>query len=522
MSNALHNGPRAWANSGAPPGARPLRSVIEKETVRNDPRTGMRAMSRRFMNFLARPLLAHRTAWPTRLACVACVFGASLPTPSWAVSTLTGCYKITTLTTNVNSQLYTDPGTITSNWAGAQETAGQGAYPMTVAINTPPFVPDGTLLGSATSPIYNMGANGVGSYSPEMVLFRCSPEAATANALYEYYATNGDNDYAGKWDATAHSGIPGTYYTYYKGLISRITNLTTDRYISRYWAARQLTGLDKDSQGWLLVKAKNFSQYKLEFFQCSTCIAHFSDATMNPGSWSHTQPVGYVAFVAPNFNSNIQAGADSSVAQAGYFGRWPGAITPYNTVHIRRTSTCVVTNATPLVSFPLITVDELNRGVTRQLPVTIRMQCQTIPPSGMDAFFSGTAANQTALGILVQPANAQAAVKARLTTSGSAVTYLLSDNYGTDPSVATGVGVALTRPGGGALNFLTNQYVTMGGAKDGWYPILIDTIGSGLPGPGLASFSRQITATFKAFAPKTVPVTPGRYNATAQVIIRVQ
>jgi len=476
-------------------------------------------MSGSFKNFLSRPLRAHRTTWLTLLACV---LGVGMSTSSWAVSTATGCYKITGRNTDVNSAYYTDSGTITTSWVGSTDTAGQGAYPMTVTVNTPPFVPDGTLLGSGVSSVYNMGSNGVGTYSPEQVLWRCSPEAATANGLYEFFSTNGDNDYAGKQDASGDSGIPGTYYTYYKGLISRITNLTTGQYVSRYWAARQLTDLDKDSQGWLLVKAKNFSQYKLEFFQCSTCTKYYANSSTNPGYWSYTQPVGYVAFVAPNFGGNVKVGADHNVAYDGFYDRWPGAINPYNTVYIRRTATCAVTNVTPVVSFPLITVSELNQGLTRQLPVTIQMRCQSATPSGMTAFSSGTAANQTALGILAQPANAQAAVKAGLKTTGSAVTWLLSDNYGTDPTVATGVGVALTRPGGGALNFLTNQYVTMGGAKDGWDPVLNDATSIGSPGVGLTSYSRSIIATFKAFAPGTVPVTPGRYNATAQVIVRVQ
>ncbi|HEY4803883.1 MAG TPA: fimbrial protein [Paraburkholderia sp.] len=476
-------------------------------------------MSGSFKNFLSRLLRARLTAWLTLLTCV---LGVGLPTSSWAVSTATGCYRITGLNTNVNSAYYTDTGTVTSNWIGAQDTAGQGAYPMTVTINAPPFVADGTLLGSGVSSIYNLGASGVGTYSPEMVLFRCSPEAATANALYEFYSTNGDNDYAGKWDASADSGIPGTYYTYYKGLISRITNLTTGQYSSRYWAARQLTGLDTDSQGWLLVKAKNFSQYKLEFFQCSACTKYYANTSTNPGYWAYTQPVGYAIFVGPNFTGNVKPGADHAVAYDWFYSTWPGAINPYNTVYIRRTATCAVTNATPLVVFPSVTVAELNQGGSRQLPVTIQMQCQSTTPTGMGAFASGTAANQTALGILAPPANAQSAVSAGLTTTGSGVTYLLSDNYGTDSSVATGVGVALTRPGGSALNFLTNEYVTLGGAKDGWDPVLNDATSTGSPGTGLTSYTRQINATFKAFAPGSVPVTPGGYNATAQVIVRVQ
>lgn len=99
---------------------------------------------------------------------------------------------------------------------------------------------------------------------------------------------------------------------------------------------------------------------------------------------------------------------------------------------------------------------------------------------------------------------------------------LLSDNYGTDPSVATGVGVALSRPGGTALRFLSNQYVTTGGANDGWDPVLNDASSTGSPGTGLTAYTRTINATFKAFAPGSTPVTGGSYNATAQVIVRVQ
>jgi type 1 fimbria pilin len=232
--------------------------------------------------------------------------------------------------------------------------------------------------------------------------------------------------------------------------------------------------------------------------------------------------LGYVLFVGPQYTGDMTVGGDSYSQHSTWYGAWPGSINAYNTVYVRRSATCAVTNATPVVSFPSITVGELNQGATRQLPVTIQMQCQSTTPSGMSAFVSGTAANQTALGILAQPANVQSAITAGLTTAGSGVTYLLSDNYGTDPSVATGVGVALSRLGGSALNFLTNQYVTMGGAKDGWDPVLNDASSTGSAGTGLTSYTRTINATFKAFAPGSTPVTAGSYNATAQVIVRVQ
>lgn len=447
--------------------------------------------------------------------------GVLAPALASAESTSKGCWKITTTTTNQNSHLYTDPGTVAKSWTGSTDTGGQGAYPMTISVNVPAFVPDGTLLGSAVSPIYNLGADGVGSYSPEQVLFRCSPDAD--GTLYEYYSTNGNSTYAGKYDVSAQSGIPGTYRSYYTGVVFRVTNLDTGEYVSRYWKARPITNVDRDSQGWLLVKAKNFSSYKMEFFQCSTCP---SGGTSGSGSWAETQPQAYVAFVGGAtgtvIKGNLYVGADADTNWDGWWGNWPASINAYHTVNVRRNATCAVTNATPLVRFPSMMVAELNAGQSSQLPVTIQMQCQSTTPSGMSAFASGTAANQTALGVLAQPENAQSAINEKLTTAGSGVTYLLSDGYGVDSSVARGVGVSLTRPNGTALNLLTNQYVTTGGAKDGWDPVLNDASANGPATGGITSYTRTINATFKAFAPGVKPVTAGRFNAAAQVIVRVQ
>jgi len=451
------------------------------------------------------------------------LFAAALmPLRVWAVSPYTGCWKIIALTNDPNSWLYTDPGSVVGYWIGSVDTAGQGAFPMTINVNVPAFVPDGTLLGSAVSPIYNLGGNGVGSYSPEQILFRCSPNAD--GTLYEYYSTNGDSFYAGTNDVSAQSGIPNTFESYYTGVIFRITNMTTGEYLSRYYLARPLTGLDRDSQGWILVKAKNFSQYRVEMFQCNVCPP---GATAGTGSWADTQPLGYVAFVggAPGSTSvirgNLSVGADSATHYDGWYDTWPGAIHAYQTVRVRRAATCAVTNTTPVVRFPVMTTAELNEGGSREAPVTIHIQCQSSPPLGMSAFVSGTAANQTALGILASPANAQSAMTAGLTTSGTGVTYLLSDGYGT-PGIATGVGVALSRPNGTPLNFLTNQFVTTGGAAYGWDAVLNDAVADGPASGGFTSYTRTIHATFKAFAPGSTPVTPGRFDATAQVIVRVQ
>ncbi|MDH6153026.1 MULTISPECIES: fimbrial protein [Paraburkholderia] len=473
---------------------------------------------KRFLNFVRHSPRVSRNGL---LATLVVMSSIVVPTHASAQSTSRGCWKITSLTTNKNSNLYTDPGTVASSWTGSTDGGGKGAYPMTIQINTPPFVPDGTLLASGVAPMVNLGDKGVGGYSPEQVLFRCSPDSA--GTMFEYYSTNGDNAYAGYTNVSAQSGIPETYETYYTGVVSRVTNMTTGEYVSRYWKATPLTNLDVDSQGWFLVKAKNFSQYKMEFFQCSTCPVYDNTST---GAWAYSQPVAYSAFVGGAsgtiIKGNLSVGADSLNHYDGWYGNWPGSINPYGNVTVRRSATCAVTNATPVVNFPSITIGELNQGGSRQLPITIQMQCQTTKPANLAAFASGTAPNQTALGILAPPANAQTATSVGLTTTGSGVSYLLSDGYGTDPGAATGVGVALSRPGGAALNFLTNEYVTAGGTKDGWDPVLNDASANGPASGGMTSYTRTINATFKAFAPRATPVTAGKFNATAQVIVRVQ
>ncbi|RQH04727.1 fimbrial protein [Paraburkholderia dinghuensis] len=457
-----------------------------------------------------------------RLVTLLSISAAVTPTGAWAQSTSTGCWKITTATSSTTSYLYTDPGAIVGAWTGSTDTAGQGAFPMTINVNVPAFVPNGTLIGSAISPVYNLGSSGVGSYNPEQILFRCSPNAD--GTIYEFYGVNGDDAYSGNIDVSGTSGIPGTFRSYYTGVVFRLTNIATGNYLSRSWQARPLTGLDRDSQNWILVKAKNFSQYQMEMFQCTVCQA---GATSGTGTWTYVGPLGYVAFVGGATGStsviqgNLTVGSDTATHYDGWYGTWPGAIAAYNTVIVRRNATCAVTNATPVVLFPTITTVELNHGGSRQVPVTIQVQCQSTTPSGMSAFASGTAANQTALGILASPANAQSATNAGLTTSGTGVTYLLSDNYGT-PGIASGVGVALSRPNGTALNFLTNQFVTTGGAASGWDAVLNDATADGPASGGFTSYTRTIYATFKAFAPGSTPVTPGRYDATATVIVRVQ
>lgn len=52
--------------------------------------------------------------------------------------------------------------------------------------------------------------------------------------------------------------------------------------------------------------------------------------------------------------------------------------------------------------------------------------------------------------------------------------------------------------------------------------MLNDATANGPASGGMTSYTRVFNATLKAFAPGVTPVTAGRFNATAQVVVRVQ
>ena len=105
----------------------------------------------------------------------------------------------------------------------------------------------------------------------------------------------------------------------------------------------------------------------------------------------------------------------------------------------------------PLVSFPLVTINELASGKKVTLPITIDFYCQLTPPAsdGMSNISSGTGVGQTAMGFLPRPANVNKAIELGLTVpNGAGITHLVTDGYGTDSRMAKGVGVRIYRPSG--------------------------------------------------------------------------
>lgn len=437
---------------------------------------------------------------------------ASLPASAWATCTKISYAPATSYPSN--SIYYVDPAHGTHNvWTGSLDTSGASGLPGVVNINSSTFQPNGTLIASGSASILNLGNE---AYTPDQVLFRC--DAVDEGSLFEYYATNGDNAFGGQYEDGAAFGLPGAYRTYFNGMVIRVTHAASGNYFSRYWQARQLTGLDRDGQGKILVKVKNFSDVRVELFRVSNEAT--AGGTNASGNYGYSQPAAYTAFKGGGRSAGLSVGQDSLSYYSGWYGEWPGAVNLYNRITVRRSATCSVTHVTPNVQFPVISIAELHSGANRQLPVDIAFQCQTGAPAntGLTAFASGTEAGRTAMGVLVPAANYQSAVAQGLTTGGSGVTFLLSDDYG-QPGVAGGVGVALTQADGAPLNFLGNDQVTGGGGAAGWYPVLQGASSTGVSG-GVTSYTKRLNATLKQIPGRSV--TPGRLNARAQVVIRIQ
>lgn len=423
------------------------------------------------------------------------------------------CYRVSYTTapaTTAND--YVDPAYGSFNtWAGAASSGSNGGLPKTLNIGHLSFQPVGTLMASGSDVFYNMSSSAATAYAPEQVLFRCTPDEA--GKLYEFYATNGSGESSGKYEDGLAIGIPGGYSTLHNGIVLRVTNSQTGLHYSRYWQSRPLAGLDTDGLGWILVKAKNFSGVRTEIFRVDN-----DHGGIGTGNYTDNNPSAVIAFKGGSIGAALVNGSDTATNMDGYSTYWPGSINLYRKVSIRRSATCLVSNVTPNVLFPSITTSELNYNQTRKATIQIQFSCQTTnpDPNTVVNFASGTSMFQTAMGILVPPANAAAAQAEGLGATG--VSHLLSDGYGTDPSVATGVGVQLSDKNNTALNLLSTLASGSGNAA-GWYPVLdaADMVNSN---DGLTYYNKTLTATFTKLPGKTV--TPGVFRAKAQVIIMVQ
>lgn len=383
--------------------------------------------------------------------------------------------------------------------------------------------PPGTIIAAS---VVNY-APGYSYPSPDTVIYTC--DKADIGNIYELFATNGDELFGGYYTVGTEDGLSDFYQNRIQYTGIRLTHLNSGQPFTRYWQSYPVTSYLEDGDT-IKIRAQDFSAIKVEIAKVSSegytagaASAFCGRRWQTAGAYSCTQPNGYVIFVGPGLSTSPTVGSDSASNYQGFSTNWTaiGIGTPPKT-NVTMNATCVARNVTPVVLFPTISTLDLNAGKTVQSNFTVTVECS-------NSVESGTASGQTAIGIQTSQEAYQTAQSLGLVNSSGGVSYLLSDGYGTNSTIATGVGITLKSPDGQDLPFVGWQNcngigsisLCPGGQDAGWFPILTGATDAGSSSQaGYQYLTSQFTATLQKIPSETV--TPGRVEAKGYVLVRVQ
>lgn len=367
--------------------------------------------------------------------------------------------------------------------------------------------------------------------SEDLVLYEC--DLADAGSIYEVFATNGDDRVGGYFDLGSTDGYQNYFATYFPYVGIKLTHINSGNEFTRFWQQYPITSY-ATSGSKIQIRVKDFSAIRASLIRISTLPGQGSSnycgySASNPltgmasstGTASYTciQPNGYVTFKGPGIETD-PIGSDSATNYSTWgTGRWIAmgmGTAPVST--LSHTATCVARNVTPLVMFPTISTQALENGSSVQSQFTITVECD-------NAAVSGVSSGGTALGLQVPYDSYVTAQTLGLVNSSGGVSYLLSDGYGTDTNIATGVGISLANTTtGSSMNFLGwNNCTTSGcttGNDAGWYSVLDGSVSAGSVATGFGMYTVPLTATLSKIAGQTV--TAGKVDAKAYVWVRVQ
>lgn len=429
-----------------------------------------------------------------------------------------GYCEIVRSTTQLSAQAL-NAGYTASYWGGAYDanTATSLGLPGIVAISSSgSFQPSGTLLASSTASFLTAGHKE--TFTANQILFRCDATAVNAG-LYEFYATNGDEDYSGKNPA---SEVDGSYYTYVKNVAIRLTNLKTGEYYSRYWQSRRLTADDWYSDGiYTYIPASAFSDVFVELYKVNGTYGSQNSSSPYTYSWWNSgsaQPAGYIAFKGGDLSAGLYNGADHAANYSGFYEHWPAGFGLTNYVTFVRGATCLVKDYPSVVLLPTITVNDLNAGSTSRAGFSISLECESGAISSTSSSTSSSA--NVSMGFMVNHVNAVSKAQSLgLVTTGGGLTWLLDANYGSGVGEASGVGIRILDSAGTSLNLLPAKSSFGSGNSYGWYGFknLLSLSGTG---SGSEIYTGDFTAELSAIAGQTV--TAGSVNAQLQVVVSFQ
>ncbi|CAI8811120.1 fimbrial protein [Pseudomonas zeae] len=409
-------------------------------------------------------------------------------------------------------------GVQTSDGSSAQINIGR------ISLSSTHLQPVGSSLGSTLVSLAS--APGL---SAETVLWQC--DVKDKNQIFELFATNGADRVGGHWEigagagTSANDGLPGYFATYFGYVALKLTHLNSGKVFTRYWQQSPINQFDVVGEK-IQIKAKHLSMVQAELARVSAlpprsgsssdqCAGVVQGGASSVASYTCAVPNAYVQFLGPGIASD-RPGSDANTnrtfvgARNGVaFGLRSGASISYN-------AACTVRSVTPVVTFGRITAQQLNSGQTSESDFSIELECNDF------ALDPNTA--QSLFGIQVSPAAFDQAQKLGLVTGDGAVTYLLSTGYGSDPSIATGVGIRLRQNAtGNVMNFVGQFAAPVGLAggrgSGGWYPIREGELTSA-SGSGASIYTQSISAILSALPGMTAR--SGKVDAMAIVRVRVQ
>lgn len=411
------------------------------------------------------------------------------------------------------------------------DSCGVGIGLGNVNITSAYLQPVGAPLGSSIFSI-TTAAKYSSSGAGDLVLYEC--DASDVGNIYEMFATNGDDRVGGFYDLGTTDGNPDYYATYFPYVGLKLTHINSGLPITRFWQQSPITHYATVGNK-IQIRVKDFSAIRADLIKISTlpgagrsyyCGAYSSSnpyagmaSPTGTSSYSCTQPNAYVTFKGPGISTD-PVGSDSAYNYATWgTGRWIAmgmGTSPIST--LTHAATCVARNVTPLVLLPTISIQSLDNGGVSQSNFTVSIECD-------NAVVSGVSSGGTALGLQVPYESFLAAKNLGLVNASGGVSYLLSDGYGTDPTIATGVGIALSNTTtGSAMNFLgwggCTATACPGGNNVGWYSVLSGAASAGSSASGYTHYNTVLTATLKKIPGQTV--TAGKVSAKAYVWVRVQ
>lgn len=374
------------------------------------------------------------------------------------------------------------------------------------------FMPTG-LVGSTTATV------GQAQSLPEgenQLLYTC--DLADQGQTYEYFATNGDSNVGGNISAGE-----GVYQTYFPFIGIKLIRDSDGKVFSRNWQHSPIEGHREGNK--LNFYARDFSGVTAEIYRLPSTmrggdpVAHWgcngpADDSASGITYTCPQPNGYTVFVGPGWNDkkNITIpGADSNTNWDGFSNwNWIGFGMQYSTANtfVQTPWGCRVYSYTNPVVLPPVTVTALKSDFeTIGKDFTVTYRCGGALVNGFINRNAGVGPDKISVAFSTDhPMFGNNVLWSR---------YALSDNYGQDGYASNvGIGVSVA---GKTIGFITNAYTN--DYTKGWFSLLDGEISRSQNTPTQVDITSQYFAFYGIVDPAK-PVTPGKIDATAHIIVR--